>query len=186
MLRKYVAGFIAMRYVRAEFVLAVSVLILAYINDRLFPDRLRYGILACIAGIVVILIMYVRDRIRTARQLEGIQDQGEYENAVVLGNAFFLENRVAAYAGGNVIEDDYSGITDAELLTGRKSNLAVRLTIRGKTYDAQAATPQQAERLAAFLKKKNPEIRLHDLKANGPGTWKSIDLVPAERATLGG
>ncbi|MBR2829516.1 MAG: hypothetical protein IKE68_03100, partial [Solobacterium sp.] len=61
----------------------------------------------------------------------------------------------------------------------------VRLTINGKDFDTQVATPQQAERLAAFLKKKNPEIRLHDLKTKGPGTWKSIDLVPAERATLG-
>ena len=185
MLRRYVAGFIAMRYVLAEFVLAVSVLILAYINDRLFPDRLRYGIPACIAGAAVILIMYVRDRIRTARQLGNIKNQGEYEHAVVLGYAFFLENRVAAYTRGDVIEDDYTGITDAGQLTGRKGRRIVRLTIRGKTYNTQVETPQQAERLAAFLKKKNPEIRLHDLKAKGPGTWKSINLMPAEHAVQG-
>ena len=185
MLRRYVAGFIAMRYVLAEFALTATILILAYINGKLFLDWLRYVILACVAGVVVILILYTRDRMHTGKQLNNIKKQSEYKNATVLGYVFFLENRVAAYAKGDVIEDDYSGITDATLLIGKKGKRAVRLTINGKDFDTQVATTQQAERLAAFLKKKNPEIRLHDLKTKGPGTWKSIDLVPAERATLG-
>ena len=38
MLRRYVAGFIAMRYVLAEFALTATILILAYINGKLFLD----------------------------------------------------------------------------------------------------------------------------------------------------
>lgn len=184
MLRRYISGFIAMRYITPEFSLAALIMIMAYVYGRYDIELLRYVILACTAAVVVILFLYTKDRIHTGRQLDLIMRQDDFRQCILLGYVFFLEDRLVAYNKGNVVEDDYSRITDATLLTGKKGKQAVQLLIEGRDYEAQVATPQQAERLAAFLKKKNPTIQLHDLKTKGPGTWKSIDLVPAEKAML--
>ena len=184
MLRKYINGFIANRYILVEFGLTAVVMILAYINGMFEISFLKYLIYALTIAVIGVVALYFKDRITLGSVVDGIKKQNEFKQSILLGFIFFLEDRLVAYRPGSVVEDDYSRVSDATLLVGKKGKRIVQLTIDGKTYDAQVSTAQQAERLAAFLKRKNPNIKLHDLKTKGSGAWSAIDLVPAEKAML--
>ncbi len=181
MLKKYMNSFVAMKYVAPEFFTCAAILVCSFLYTRMEIAWLLPLLYILSAAIIVILILYFVGRHRLSRDLDQIHHKKEYDKSIALGYCLFLENRMAAYTKGRVIESDYKNITDATMITGKQGKQAVRMKIEGFDCDAQITTQQQGERLAAFLRLKNPDIHLHDLKTKGSGSFRAIDLVPAER-----
>lgn len=184
MLKKSIDAFIALRYILVEFGLCVTILLCSFIYGRTGADWLRYVLMVGSFGIVVIIALYFKDKAHVKKKMAEIKKKSDYDRSIIFGSVFFLENRFLAYARGDIFESDYKNLTDAQLITGKRGKQAVVLTVDGRQYEAQVSTPQQAERLAAFLRVKNPEIALHGLKTKGNGAFRAIDLVPAEKQSL--
>lgn len=174
MLKKYLQSFSAMRFLPIMMIPSILIVVLAffYVNNRNPKTEMAVAGMAIV--LAVSMSIYYFEKFRIAKQVRNIKNPEEYDNAVILGQNFFLEKRLLVFYRGNVVEAEYTDIRKAVKSTDRKGNPVMELHVGSMIANCPCASKGQAQRFAAFLKKKNPKIELLNIVDEGQGTLESI------------
>lgn len=176
MVKRFYRSCITLKYAVPMTACAFLVFILAFFTFRT-GNRIFYYC-GCAAGIalisVILLVQYEKSRISS--QLRGIRLIDEYYGqGAMIGRSFILEERMLICSRDmKITEIKTAPFTEMKAKRAAKEKMEITLAAPQKTFVFIADNVLQAERLAAFLQKKNPSIRLEGVRPDGTGTLKEL------------
>ena len=158
MIKNYLLSYLAMAYMplMTIFTILIFVSIFTLMNVSAVLMKVVIGILAlCLA---VVLIKYNIEKEKIKKYIRALKYADEYNDAVMLGECFFLEDRMLAYKKAKCKEYKYDELQSLTLANDKKWKAV--LTFEDNTYTVPLASEKQGDKLASFLKRKNNSIKL--------------------------
>ncbi len=172
MVKRFYQGLISLRFSMPMTFLAFTIFIIAFFRTKSDKPFLTYTMAAVAAVLAVTMFFYYKAKFGISRSLRKVKNIEEYERAGMLDRSFILEERMLLGYGLTVREEKTTGITECMIEEkGRKA--IIHLTGENGAFDANAIDVAEAQRFAAFLKRKNPEIKLN-MEPLGSGSLKEL------------
>lgn len=173
MVKRYYMSRIALVFSAPMTLLAFTIFIVAWFDNRNTTAKLKPVMIVLAIILFAVMFFYYKNKLGISSALRKVKNIGEYENGGMLERSFVLEDRMLAGVGLRVKELKTTGVKQMDLEEkGRK--LILHITNEEGTYDAQVIDKDEAERFAAFMKRKNPGIILNNVKTKGNGTLREL------------
>ena len=181
MVKRYIFSFISMKYVFVLPGIALAVFACAFMYVSTGNAAARYIGIAFGAVLAVVMFFYYREKITVNLQLRKVKDLDDFSDAVMIGQAFFLENRMLGYGNHRIFVLENGDITSVACRTDNRGRMFLDLTSSQGVLPVEMALKDQARRVAAFLKQRNPKAEVTGIEAAGDGTLHSIDPYRNEK-----
>ena len=181
MVKRYIQSFISMKYVFVLPGIALAVFACAFMFVSTGNPIARYIGMAFGAVLFVVMFFYYKEKISAGMQLRKVKDLDDYSDAVMIGQAFFLEDKLLGYGNQKVFELHNGEITAISYRSDSKGRMFLDLTSKEGVLPVEMALKDQARRVLAFLKQRNPEAEISGLEPSGDGTLHSIDPYRNEK-----
>ncbi|MBO7703035.1 MAG: hypothetical protein J6S26_01210 [Solobacterium sp.] len=170
-----------MKYVFVLPFLALGVFVSAFLYTSSGNPVMRYIGIGFGMILFAVMIFYYKEKFSVSHQLKQVPNAQEFEDAVMIGQAFFLEERMLGYAKGTVYCLSYPGIQKIEYSVTPRGKQYLNLTSEKGVLPVEMALKDQAARVAQFLKNRNPDAVVSGIDPSGPGTLHSIDPYRNEK-----
>ncbi len=172
MVKRFYSGLLAMYFSAPMTILAFAEFAVAFLDNR-NPDRnLKPLMLGIAAVLAAVMFFYYKNKLAIARSLHHVQNIQEYDRGGALDRSFILEDRMIAGCGFHCEEQKTEGIQKLEASEkGRK--MILELTGKQGTFKVMTIDRDEAERFAAFIKRKNPACVLN-IEPKGNGTLQEL------------
>ncbi len=158
MFKNYLLSLLAMAYMPLMTILTVLIFVNIFVLSNVSAIAMKsvIGVLAiCLAAV---LLKYNFEKESIKKFIRHLENADEYNDAVMLGSCFFVEDRMVTYKKGKCKEYTYDVITCMKKLNDKKNH--AEITIDHEVYRIPLASDKQGDKLASFLKRKNPSIQL--------------------------
>ena len=175
MVKSYLHAFISMQYVRFLPLPAMLIFVLAIVYFKTGIPALRYGVMFLALIQAGLLACFYYERSTIGQKLRGFQNVKEYEGSYIIGQAFLLEDRMLVYDRHKILEFYYNDLKSLECVPGKRDCWNVRFITDSQSALDETSSLKQAQRLAAFLVKKNPQISVSGLTPEGDGILSHIE-----------
>lgn len=174
MVKRYIQSTIAMRYSFPMTTLALIIFIFSYLAVDRKQDQFKVVVLVVAIILTVVMISYYTKRIKTSKKLKKVENIKEYDQAVMIGSCFLLENRMLCYTKKEIKETNYQDLKEM-VFKEDKFDMVSFVFTDGLAITSKIASKSQAERLAAFLKRKQPSLKLTNISTSGDGALNTIE-----------
>lgn len=180
MTKLYVRSWITTQYM----VILPVLIVISFIFMMLFftTGYEAFRILSLVfAGIMLaVLASYIYRKSSIGKKVDKISDWKEYDDATVLGQAFFLDQRMLVF-DKKLIEFKYDELTGAAVEKRGKKKFRITFTAAGRSASTVFSSQAQADRLARFLLNKNPSLQIAGVNPSGDGRREHIESGAAEQ-----
>lgn len=173
MIKNYLLSILAMTYMPLMTVLTILIFVSIFVlsNVSAVVMKVVIGILAiCLAAV---LIKYNIEKETIKKFVRNLKNVDEYNDSVMLGNCFFIEDNMLAYDKGKCKEYSYNSLKSIKLVNDKKRK--AELKIDEDIYLVPLASEKQGDKLASFLKRKNPSIQLDGFNEISLNSLHDID-----------
>ena len=181
MVKRYIQSFISMKYVFVLPALAMVVFVCAFLYSSSGNEGMRYAGIAAGLVLFAVMVVYYQEKFSVSRQLKRVNDLNAFNEAVMIGQAFFLEDRMLGYAKGKIFDLTYRDITAVSFAEGKGGKLYLNLKTAQGELPVEMSLKDQAERVAKYLSVKNPSLEVTGITPSGEGTLHSIDPYRNEK-----
>lgn len=153
--------------------LALIIFAMAWMENK--THEVKYKIIMAVLAVILLVIMffYYRYKLTISSVIRKSKNVSEYEKGGMLERSFILEDRMLAGCGFTVTEQKTTGIKEMTL-EDKGRRIILHLINDEGNFDMQAIDRDEAERFAAFVKRKNPDIILNNVTPKGNGTLKEL------------
>ena len=181
MVKRYINSFISMKYVFVLPGLALGVFVFAFLYTTTGNPVMRY--IGIAFGIILFAVMffYYKEKFTVSSQLKKVTGLDDFSDAVMIGQAFFLEDRMLGYSRGRIFDLTYPEITAIHYHTDNRGRMFLDLSTGKGILPVEMAIKDQARRVAQFLKTRSPEAEVTGIEPGGEGTLLSIDPYRNEK-----
>lgn len=173
MIRKFYQNRISLVFSAPMTICAFAVFIVAFVmrTDKAKP-WMRIVLIVLGVILAVLMFFYYKNKISTGMALRKIKDPDAYLEGGAVDASFILEDRMLAGNGFSVSEKKTEGIRRMEVSEKGRKTL---ITLEGSegTFSLTAMSKEEAQRFAAFLKRKNPDMEMN-IEPKGNGTLKEL------------
>ena len=173
MIRNFYNSLIGLRYSLPLTLLALCIFGTAYLKTRTGNSIYTTLLIAVAIVLACVMIRYYSLKYKLGKTIKGIDNIAEYDKAGMVKNSFILEDRMLVCSGLNVAEEKTDNI---QKITYEDTRRAGKLLIQtpDKQYSIDVLNKDEASRLTALLKRKNPEVQLENIEPSGNGTLKEL------------
>lgn len=173
MVKKFYYGLISLRYSFIMVALPIIIFFMAFSETRNPEKSFRVPMMIVTLLLLIVMFFYYKAKFGVSSALKKVEDIDEYEEGGMLDHSYVLEDRMLAGTGLKVVERKTTGI---RRMTVEQKGRRVIIHLDGEEgmFDADAIDMQEAQRFAAFLQRKNPEIILENVQPSGHGTLKEL------------
>ena len=175
MVKRYIQSFISMKYVFVLPALALGVFICTFLYTSSHNELLRYIGIGFGLVLFAVMVFYYREKFTVNHQLKQVKDLEKFSDAVMIGQAFFLDERMLGYARGKIFDLTYGDIEKIRYRTNSRGKMFLDLHTAKGALPVEMALSDQAKRVAMFLRTKNPQAEVSGIEPAGEGTLHSID-----------
>ena len=181
MIKRYIQSFISMKYVFVLPGLALGVFVFAFLYTTSRNSVMRY--IGIAFGVVLFLVMffYYKEKFTVNSQLKKVKQLDDFSDAIMIGQAFFLEDRMLGYHKGRIFDLTYPDITAIQYRTDNRGKMFLDLTTAKGILPVEMAVKDQARRVAQFLKTRAPQASVSGIEPAGDGRLHSIDPYRNEK-----
>ena len=174
MTKLYLRSFVTLKYT----VILPVLIVLSFICMMVFINSgivvFRYLALGFAAVMVVFLIKYIYERNTVGNQLKKIEDWNAYDNAVVIGQAFLLKDRMMVY-DRSLVEFSYTDLIGVRGEKLKKGKFKLTFQIPEGSVSDVCSSKEQAGRFAQFLLTRNPSLQITEIIPEGDGKIDHIE-----------
>ena len=181
MVKRYIQSFISTKYVFVLPSLALGVFVCAFFYTSSGNPISRYIGIGFGLILFAVMAVYYKEKFSASSQLKKVKDIEAFEDAVMIGQAFFLEERMLGYWKGKVFDLKYSDITSISYSADSRGKMYLDLTTGQGVCRVEMALKDQAARVAKFLSVRNPDAAVNGITPSGAGTLHSIDPYRSEK-----
>ena len=153
--------------------LALAVFSFAWLKNKNGDPKMTVAMAVTAAVLLIVMFFYYRYKFRISSVIRHCGNVNEYEKGGMLERSFILEDRMLAGCGLNVSEQKTDDIRQM-VLEDKGRRIILHLTNPSGTFDMQAIDKDEAERFAAFIKRKNPAVILTNVTPKGNGTLREL------------
>ena len=173
MARRFYMNRLAIVFSTPMTMLALIIFAMAWMENKTHEGKYKIIMAILAAILLVIMFFYYRYKIGIASAIRKAENVSEYEKGGMLEKSFILEDRMLAGCGFTVTEQKTTGIREM-VLEEKGRRIVLHLTNESGTFDMQAIDKDEAERFAAFVKRKNPGVILTNVTPKGNGTLREL------------
>ena len=172
MIKRYYQGLLSMKYSPLLVGGALLVFICAFLDVK-HPDSF-YKYLLMLSAIILLFIMYLYygKKIKIHKDIKAIDKIDRYLDAKMIGSSFFLEDTMLVNNSDGIKEYRTDNVLSVEKIENKKPTIKVETG--NNTLEISANSLEDLEKLAAFFKRKNPNIKLLGIEAKGTGILKEF------------
>ncbi|WP_105302458.1 hypothetical protein [Anaerolactibacter massiliensis] len=181
MTRRYIQSFISMKYARVLPMLSFVIFACAFIYFRRGTQNAKTAALIAACILIVVMFFYYKAKFTVNREWKKIPDAKEFDDSIMLGYAFLLEQRMLVFDRNHLHLYVYENLKKASLQEENHGKLMMHVTDGNDDSAFELSTKEQAGRVAAFLKAHHPDLELEGVNAAGEGTLRSIDPYRNEK-----
>ena len=181
MVKRYIQSFISMKYIFVLPGLALGVFVFAFLYVQTGNMSMRYAGMAFGAVLFAVMFVYYREKFSASAQLKKVENLDDFSDAVMIGQAFFLEDRMLGYYKSKVFDLKYPEIKEIHYRTSSRGRMFLYLKTEKGILPVEMAVKDQARRVAMFLKTRAAEAEVMGIEPAGPGTLHSIDPYRNEK-----
>lgn len=181
MVKRYIQSFISMKYVFALPGIALAVFACAFLFVSTGNPIARYIGIFFGAILAAVMFFYYREKISVNLQLKKVKDLDDFSDAVMIGQAFFLEDKLLGYGNHHIFELHSGDITAIAYRTDHRGRMFLDVSCRDGVLPVEMALKDQAKRVTAFLKQRNPVAEISGIEPSGDGSLHSIDPYRNEK-----
>lgn len=174
MIKKYYHSLVSMKYVYFMFSLPLMIFIVAFIEQRKKAEWMRYVMIVLAILLAIVMFFYYKDKLKVSKQLKNIANLSEYEKGGVVDRTWVLEDRMLCCKDFVIHEVNTKDINNVTLLPSEKGKTILKLSTNNTDVEMSALDIQEAQRLVAFLKRKNPNLKMENIEAKGNGTLEEL------------
>ena len=127
------------------------------------------------------MFFYYKEKFTVNSQLKNVKQLDDFSDAIMIGQAFFLEERMLGYHKGGIFDLTYPDITMIQYRTDNRGKMFLDLTTAKGLLPVEMAVKDQARRVAQFLKTRAPQASVSGIEPAGDGTLHSIDPYRNEK-----
>lgn len=181
MVKRYIQSFISMKYVFVLPGLALGVFVCTFLYTSSHNEVLRYIGIGFGIILFAVMVFYYKEKLSVNHQLKQVKDLDDFSDAVMIGQAFFLEERMLGYAKGKIYDLSYGEIETIHYRSDSRGKMFLDLHTAKGDLPVEMALKDQAKRVAMFLQTKNPQAEVTGIEPAGEGTLHSIDPYRNEK-----
>lgn len=174
MTKLYLRSFVTLKYT----VILPALIVLSFICMMIFFNAgievFRYLSLGFAALMVIFLIKYIYERNTVGNQLKKIEDAKAYDNAVIIGQAFLLKDRMMVY-DRSLVEFKYTDLIGVRGEKLKKGKFRITFQIPEGSVTDVCSSQEQASRFAQFLLTRNPSLQISEIIPSGDGKIDHIE-----------
>lgn len=174
MIKRFYSSLVSLKYVYFMFGLPMMIFILAFIETTRKSDILRILMIICAAILAFVMVLYYRDKHKIRKILKAVDSLEEYERGGMIDRSYILEDRMLICDGLNLQEKKTVGVTKLTLNSEKHGKYFMTAVDHDGSWNITALSEKEAEHFAAFLKRKNPDMELVDIKAEGKGDLRAL------------
>lgn len=170
MTKTYIRSFVVMKYaVILPLCIGISFLFMM-LFFKTHAEHFRLLSLLFAALMLIILLIYMGDKQHAVRCLTRLSNWKAYDDSTVIGHAFLLDERMLIY-DRKLYEIQYA---DLKTITATNKKKHTTLIFNDHIKN-RCSSLAQAQRLAAFLHRKNEAIQFHAVVPEGDGNRLHIE-----------
>ncbi len=162
-----------MKYVYFMFGIPLLIFTVAFIETRKKLVVFKYMMMVLAALLAVVLFFYYKDKLKISKQLKDIKDIYEYERGGVVDRSWILEDRILCCKDLDIHEVITKDIKEVHVENDKKGKVLLHLKT-DQEVDMTALSKEEAERFAAYIKRKNPNVILNGIEPKGKGTLQEL------------
>ena len=136
-------------------------------------DQQLQWVLAVILAALMVLFYWERGSISS--RLRKFRNVSEYNDSYIIGKAFMLEDRMLVYDRHKILEFHYRDIRELKASPGRRDNWNVEYISDSQNARNETSSRNQTARLAAYLKAKNPDLKISGIEPEGDAVLSHIE-----------
>ncbi|MCR5795405.1 MAG: hypothetical protein K6G61_08725 [Solobacterium sp.] len=174
MIKRFYYGLLGLRYSYGLTGLSLIIMVIAFIKTRKSAPVVDYLLYITAAALAILMFFYYKAKWNIRSQLKQISDLKAFEKGGMVDESYILEDRMLVYRNRKIMERPVKGITKMEVINAPRGRLLLRITDQEMTYEMGSFGRPEAERFAAFLKRRNPEMEFVNITPKGAGTLKEL------------
>ncbi len=151
-------------------VFALSYVVVDKGKTELKPVVLVFAIL-----LAIVLGLYYSKKFPINRYLRKVKDLKEYDQAVMLGTTFVLENRMLVYYKYKLKETYFEDLIGLKIDDANPCILHLEFANEEFDFATHCASENQVARFVKFLKQRNESLDIKGLKVLGDGSLKHLE-----------
>lgn len=174
MTKRFYQSLISYRYSFGLTLPAILIFVLAFIRNDKNISRVRPLMIILTIILAIMTFLYYKKKFACAKVFKNIQNPDEYyEHGGMAHHSMFLEDRMLVCENLQVTERPVTGIERIAYADGKNGKCFLYVT-QGDTFTIECDFPKQARRVAAFFKRKNPDMRIDGITPEGTGSLKEL------------
>ncbi|MCH4266437.1 MAG: hypothetical protein LKF79_07325 [Solobacterium sp.] len=175
MTKTYIRSFISMRYMAVMPLTAIPAAVMAIIYYKTQSAVFRTIGIALFVILAAVMILYYGEKLTVSARLNKFKQVKDYDQAVIIGTSFILNERTLIYEKGKLTEFYLRDLQAVSCEDASKDRIHLTYQGDGKSASIYCSTKAQAERLAGFLKQENPSIALNGITPSGDGMLEHVE-----------
>ncbi len=175
MVKKFYYGLVSLKYSYFMFGIPLIIFMIAFMMTKKKTPGLKIAIGICAIALLLILVIYYRDKHRVRKALKEVKNIEEYETGGMMDCTYILKTRILACYDLKV-QEVY--IKNIQILEKDGETKKGRIVLKAETTEGDvrmsARSMEEAQRFVAFLKHENSNVELKNITPRGKGTLKEL------------
>lgn len=174
MVKKFYYGLVSLKYAYAMFGIPLVIFTIAFIETKSHNPVFKIFMGICAVILAAVMVFYYRDKLRISRTIKAVKDVNTYLSGGMVDRTYILEDRMLACADLDLKEMSTAGVKILEMVQEKHGKPYMKLTYESDVCTVSAISMEEAQRFAAFIQRKNPDIRISGIEPKGNGTLKEL------------
>ena len=174
MVKKFYYGLVSLKYAYAMFGIPLVIFTIAFIETKSHNPVFKIFMGICADILAAVMVFYYRDKLRISRTIKAVKDVNTYLSGGMVDRTYILEDRMLACADLDLKEMSTAGVKILEMVQEKHGKPYMKLTYESDVCTVSAISMEEAQRFAAFIQRKNPDIRISGIEPKGNGTLKEL------------
>ena len=174
MVKKFYYGLVSLKYAYAMFGIPLVIFTIAFIETKSHNPVFKIFMCICAVILAAVMVFYYRDKLRISRTIKAVKDVNTYLSGGMVDRTYILEDRMLACADLDLKEMSTAGVKILEMVQEKHGKPYMKLTYESDVCTVSAISMEEAQRFAAFIQRKNPDIRISGIEPKGNGTLKEL------------
>ena len=173
MVKKFYYGLVSLKYAYAMFGIPLVIFTIAFIETKSHNPVFKIFMGICAVILAVVMVFYYRDKVRIGKTVKAVKDVNAYLSGGMVDRTYILEEDAGMCRSGserNVYYRCENTGTDGE----KTWQTYMKLTYDSDVCTVSAISMEEAQRFAAFIQRKNPDVQISGIEPKGNGTLKEL------------
>ena len=170
--KRFYYGLVSLRYSFLLVGIPLVIFFLAFAGNKKHGTPYSLPMLLLTIVLAIVMAVYYRHKFLIARTLKKVDQVDEFLSGGMLDRSYILEDRMLAGIGLTVSEQKTTGIKKM-VVEDKGRKVVCHVFGSDGEFAVSCLDMNEAQRFAAFLKRKNPDIELN-VEPVGTGSLKEL------------